>query len=579
MEYNELSECDLVMKGGVTSGVVYPFALKALAENYRLRSIGGSSAGAIAAAIAGAAEYRRFKEMKPTGGQNATAGFDGATKRIEELQDGVGPLFQPTGGLTAPFNVFRNIVDAGDHWVLAVAKAYWGIFVLSALLAVTVGVANGFGSAIGVASAILTFFALVTGSAIFILGLSASRLRNNGFGACTGLTQPGNDHPALTDWLAEGIDMIAHGEKEKVTTVGDLKEACVTVEVMTTNVTEGRPYRLPFWDDRFFFRKSQFEEVFPKYVIDYMCRPEHGGPEEPDFYPMPIGKKMPVVVLARMSLSFPVLFSMIPLWRKSKASGGAWEQHYFSDGGLSSNFPVHFFDAPMPVRPTFGIRFADFNHGDPDTHVRLASDMGQARSVTKIAKIGTFIKALFFTSKDWKDNLQTDLPGYPNRIAELLLEENQGGLNLWMSPSTLKEMYVYGTRAGELLTRTWHPNTSVQFREHQLHRSELFAAATEHVLDQVKQAFDDGYKEALMDPAVTTTLDSDIRESVLLPFMEQVVQMVPAEPLATGRINQAMPEGVSAEMRLTATEGAPILGPVSGALPAPPDTRQGYRIC
>ena len=55
----ELSECDLVMKGGITSGVVYPPAVLALAERYRFRSIGGTSAGAIAAALPAAAEYDR----------------------------------------------------------------------------------------------------------------------------------------------------------------------------------------------------------------------------------------------------------------------------------------------------------------------------------------------------------------------------------------------------------------------------------------------------------------------------------------------------------------------------------------
>jgi len=44
--------CDIVMKGGITSGVVYPGAIISLAKRYRFRSIGGTSAGAIAAAIA-----------------------------------------------------------------------------------------------------------------------------------------------------------------------------------------------------------------------------------------------------------------------------------------------------------------------------------------------------------------------------------------------------------------------------------------------------------------------------------------------------------------------------------------------
>ncbi len=47
------------MKGGITSGVVYPRALTELAGRYRFRSVGGSSAGAIAAAMAAAAEYGR----------------------------------------------------------------------------------------------------------------------------------------------------------------------------------------------------------------------------------------------------------------------------------------------------------------------------------------------------------------------------------------------------------------------------------------------------------------------------------------------------------------------------------------
>ena len=42
-------ECDLVMKGGITSGIVYPKAVLALKDTYTFRNIGGTSAGAIAA--------------------------------------------------------------------------------------------------------------------------------------------------------------------------------------------------------------------------------------------------------------------------------------------------------------------------------------------------------------------------------------------------------------------------------------------------------------------------------------------------------------------------------------------------
>jgi predicted acylesterase/phospholipase RssA len=60
-------QCDLVMRGGITSGIVYPRAIAKLAETYDFRSIGGTSAGAIAAtataaAALGAKSGRRCQE-------------------------------------------------------------------------------------------------------------------------------------------------------------------------------------------------------------------------------------------------------------------------------------------------------------------------------------------------------------------------------------------------------------------------------------------------------------------------------------------------------------------------------------
>src|SRR5579863_7092478 len=51
--------CDIVMKGGITSGIVYPSAVCELAKTYTFKNIGGTSAGAIAAATTAAAEYGR----------------------------------------------------------------------------------------------------------------------------------------------------------------------------------------------------------------------------------------------------------------------------------------------------------------------------------------------------------------------------------------------------------------------------------------------------------------------------------------------------------------------------------------
>ena len=39
--------CDIIMKGGITSGIVYPKAIFELAKKYKFCSIGGTSAGAM----------------------------------------------------------------------------------------------------------------------------------------------------------------------------------------------------------------------------------------------------------------------------------------------------------------------------------------------------------------------------------------------------------------------------------------------------------------------------------------------------------------------------------------------------
>ena len=49
------------MKGGITSGVVYPEAVVRLAKRYRFCGIGGTSAGAIAAVASAAAEHGRAR--------------------------------------------------------------------------------------------------------------------------------------------------------------------------------------------------------------------------------------------------------------------------------------------------------------------------------------------------------------------------------------------------------------------------------------------------------------------------------------------------------------------------------------
>ena len=92
--------CDVVMKGGLTSGVVYPLAICELARHYSFKNIGGTSAGAIGAAAAAAAEYSRRKGSVRSDG---TSGFAGLAELPKWLsgEGNVAHLFQPNP-LTAP---------------------------------------------------------------------------------------------------------------------------------------------------------------------------------------------------------------------------------------------------------------------------------------------------------------------------------------------------------------------------------------------------------------------------------------------------------------------------------------------
>ncbi len=115
------SFCDIVLKGGITSGVVYPLALVELAKRFRFSNIGGTSAGAIAAAAAAAAEYGRSVPG---------AGFE----RLEKIPNEIGPkllsLFQPAPQLQPIFAIFIALLTSktsAGRWadvLFAAVKGY-----------------------------------------------------------------------------------------------------------------------------------------------------------------------------------------------------------------------------------------------------------------------------------------------------------------------------------------------------------------------------------------------------------------------------------------------------------------------
>ena len=177
--------------------------------------------------------------------------------------------------------------------------------------------------------------------------------------------------------------------------------------------------------------------------------------------PLPVEEDFPVIVAVRMSLSFPVLLSAIPLWFADwtdTVHPGVIRCAWFSDGGITSNFPIHFFDRPLPRWPTFGINLGPFPPGrepDLDQAENVWSPTDNAEGYVPrwsgIDGVPGFLRALFDTLQNWGDNAQVRVPGYRDRIALIRHTEEEGGMNLNMPADRMSAFSLRGAFAGRLL--------------------------------------------------------------------------------------------------------------------------------
>lgn len=470
-----MQECDLIMKGGITSGVVYPHALVEIAEDYRLRNIGGTSAGAIAAVFAAAAEYGR----QASGGTD-NSGFAMIGALADELGATMHSLFQPAPPLKPLFDILIAAVSEEGRTkgkLLAVTSAVMRTYRVR-LLVTGLAVLIWLVAAIGLESiALFLFGALLTGILLIVsLLLSAGSmifrsLPAHDFGLCPGKRQQGRDDPGFTDWIADKVDLIAgntdrDGRPGRPLTVGQLEDHGIKIATMTTDLSTQRPYQLPLKTAIHYFSKSEFERLLPDRVVDYLV--ETGGRVEvedrtapDDLYRLPAGADFPALLVARMSLSFPGLISAMGLYRydneAAKLADGTYpvKRCLFSDGGISSNFPIHFFDALAPRRPTFGIALGAWDRardGDRRIHLPTRGRTSTALPVNPVDSLGAFLFSIVNTAKDWQDTMQSMLPGYADRIVTVRLDEGrEGGLNLAMDAETIRALTEFGRQAGSAL--------------------------------------------------------------------------------------------------------------------------------
>lgn len=486
--------CDLILKGGITSGVVYPLGICLLAEKYSFKNVGGASAGAIAAAAAAAAEYGR-RNGRPQAFDDLKNLPDWLSKETHLRQ-----LFQPDRTTRPLFDLIFPFLETDTKPLKKICQALASIVrnyptwcVLPPVLwcALAAYTFRGSSAPSLTCGIIMAFLLGVTTAAAGILAfplreLLTRHLPENFYGLSRAFDpESSNTDAPLTNWLTSYLNHLAGKDLEKngPLTFGDLGHTHaspaeedvhppsrlpgVNLEVMTTCLNLGRPYRLPFREEDgvFYFCKEEFARLFPEAVVKQMVNdagsPSHTLPGK-TLYLFPKADRLPVVVAARMSLSFPVLISAVPLYKEDltrETRTRLPERCWFSDGGICSNLPIHFFDSPVPRWPTFGINLKQTppGHEQDENRVWMPANPDDAwhdiwtrfEESPGAGSMAGFLKVLIETMQSWRDTLHGQMPGYRERIVHINLNKDEGGLNLGMTTCQTLKLSTYGTQAGE----------------------------------------------------------------------------------------------------------------------------------
>jgi predicted acylesterase/phospholipase RssA len=363
------------------------------------------------------------------------------------------------------------------------------------------------------------------------------------YGICNGHSKkPSNENPNLTDWLYTSFNELAGLKADgPPLTFGHLRgtrdregeeiqnpdeKMALTLRMITTNLSHSQPYLLPDGLEGFLFKKDEMCQLFPKQVVAQMTDDQHrrkdivlqGISISEDSLPegfcfLPKVDNLPVVFATRLSLSFPLLISAIPLYTfsnealvqlKKPTSGSQPKltqanndvlQNWFSDGGICSNFPIQFFDAWLPKLPTFGINLAQLRVPTKFSALQMPPEFEEvakiAESIDSLAQsssdktkmgdknlrkkpldepvylpkaddplsveweelsgLGKFLQTIFLTGLGYRDTMQSSLPSYRERVVQIRLSEDEAGLNLRMSPTTIQSIVDKGKEAGEKL--------------------------------------------------------------------------------------------------------------------------------
>lgn len=504
--------CDLVLKGGIASGIVYPDAVRKLATEFHFMGIAGTSAGAIVASIAAAAEYRRRVERTDAGYRV----LDEATQELKEPGRML-ELFRPDADTRDTFEVVEEqFLKQTDSPSLA--GLLWSLHKKAIVAALVVGIAPGLILGTlgdnGLCAVLLTVFLVGLCSWLLIrrvrgdLDARAGRVVENNYGLCSGMA-PGNPPPQdalppLSEWLHRTIQRAAGKPLDEPLTFGDLHNAplpeclanrprreglrSIDFRVISTCLTLARPFEFPLATRQFAYRRKDLEDYLPTEVLDHLDKSSdlydaHESPQDKSSrrcaiagtQPLPETEHFPIVLAARMSLSFPGLLTMVKLWKRDyglrsspKISDTQMQPMWFSDGGITSNLPISRFDRALASWPTLGINLQYERQSDEP--VEGASRGGRRIYLPDIADSATpdllytwfhkrgplqafagWAVSIFTSAQVWTDNSFIQMRTSRERVVEIWLTNEEGGLNLDMPAETLNRLVALGRVAAEQL--------------------------------------------------------------------------------------------------------------------------------
>ncbi|WP_156255687.1 patatin-like phospholipase family protein [Sandarakinorhabdus oryzae] len=572
-------DCDLIMKGGVTSGLVYPGAIATLSETYRLRNIGGTSAGAIGAVAAAAMEYglrtgrnTNARETMAWLHRELAATTDQGASRLDAMfcgDPGTAPLLDALKGLlnsrpaalftligaarptlpdsarralrlTAAATILETLAAAGLAWLLTSGcSAGWQ------------GLATGLAT---VASFAATGWWNLRGSLAQAVSPSLDEVNRllqpvvaNGLGLATGLALPAHtinqrQVPSLTHWLHQTIQSLAGHDADRpeaVLTFGKLWSLGLDAEpsaygpraidlvLVCSDLNRVQSASFPFLPDnqRLFYDPDEWVRLFPEPVLQALAArawqirsnpmPDDLGYRTQDVIEaaaahgdlgdrlrlLPKGRHIPILVGTRASMAFPGLFTPLPLWvlrwvgrpEVQDERRPVLSRVYLSDGGITSNFPIHLFDSVVPSRPTFAINLL---YPDDDLSIEEYRELdgaairgkavpGNVRTLggtrersegqvladlimpfadgdrvtfykepatgTALARLAGLGLRVVETARTWGDVSLYNQVGMRDRIIHVRLAGSEGGFNLSMPSQTITTLNEKGVYAGTVL--------------------------------------------------------------------------------------------------------------------------------